>query len=41
MNVPLPGAAVAGHSLAWVIILIMSILTAGAMLYYFKRRGWF
>ena len=41
MNVPLPGASVEGHPLAWVIILILSLLSAGAMLLYFKHRGWF
>ena len=41
MNVPLPGAKVPGYPFAWIAILLATVLTAAAMLYYFKRRGWF
>lgn len=41
MNIPLPGAAVQGHPFVWVVLLIISLMTTGAMLYYFRRKGWF
>lgn len=41
MNVPLPGGGTGGNPFAWLAVLLLSLVTIGAMLYYFKRKGWF